>query len=284
MKKLAKLWPRKPGIFGTRPDFSDQLNREKAISAVLSRNTNIGALDALIYAYKPEPRVLEISKVALVLDSSAFLRLGPQTDVIDYLNLKHDAPVILPGQAIQEFWNNNLTVADSIATGISKRFEELKKEVLKVDDSFHDFSYRFAGLIDEFRDSYGYAYDGNTVRKTMSLFEVLKSKAITSYVRRDKFLEFSRNRKRTKTPPGFKDDLDGDFFVWLDMLDCLLIARSRQIHFDSVVLVSNDKKLDWSREGIAHPILSAEIAALLGVPFETWDVQKLVQKVAAANE
>lgn len=252
--------------------------------AVLGRGTQLGALDALIYAYKPEPREFDLANSAIVLDSSAFLRLGPHADAIDYLNSKHQAPVILPGQAIQEFWNNNLNVADSIATGINKKFEELKKEIQKVDDSFQDFAERFSTLIDEFRASFGYAYDGSTVRRTMSLFEVLKEKALISYVQRDRFTELAMQRKRTKTPPGFKDDLDGDFFIWLDMLDGLLIAKSQNIAFQQVVLVSNDKKPDWSREGIPHPILSAELTALLGVPFETWDVAKLVQKVAAANE
>lgn len=251
---------------------------------MLNRTVEVAALDALVYAYKPEPREVDLPRTAIVLDSSAFLRLGQHVDVIDYLNSRHEAPVILPGQAIQEFWNNNLNVADSIATGISKKYEELKKEVLKVDENFQDFGERFAVLIDEFRTSFGYAYDGSTVRRTMSLFEVLQEKAVISYVRRDLFSELAAHRKRTKTPPGFKDDLDGDFFVWLDMLDSLLIAQSRHVPFDKVVLVSNDKKPDWSREGIAHPILSAELMALIGVPFETWDVGKLVQKVATASE
>lgn len=264
--------------------MAGRADREAKIVGLLSRETGLPALDALIYAYRPEPREINLATSAIVLDSSAFLRLGAQADVIDYLNSKHQAPVILPGQAIQELWNNNLNVADSIATGITKRFDELKKEILKVDETFQGFADRFAALIDEFRESFGYAYDGGTVRRTMSLFEVLKENAVISYVRRDRFVEVAAQRKRTKTPPGFKDDLDGDFFLWLDMLDSLLIARSRNIAFEHVVLVSNDRKLDWSREGIAHPILSAEINALLGVPFETWDVPKLVRQVAAANE
>lgn len=258
--------------------------REVKIFSVLTRNVEVPALDALIYAYKPEPRELDLVRTAVVLDSSAFLRLGQYVDVIDYLKSRHQAPVILPGQAIQEFWNNNLNVADSISTGIEKKYEELRKEIRKVDENFQDFGDRFTALTDEFRSSFGYAYDGSTVRRTLSLFEMLKSRAIISYVRRDKFSDLAVHRKRTKTPPGFKDDLDGDFFVWLDMLDSLLVAQSHQIPFDSVVLVSNDKKLDWSREGIAHPLLSAELMALIGVPFETWDVGKLVQKVAAASE
>lgn len=251
---------------------------------VLNRTVDLAALDALIYAYKPEPRAVDLARTAIVLDSSAFLRLGQYVDVIDYLSSRHAAPVVLPGQAIQEFWNNYLNVADSIATGISRKFDDLKKEIAKVDDNFQDFGARFSALIDEFRASFGYAYDGATVRRTMSLFEVLRDKAVSSYARRDRFSGLAAHRKRTKTPPGFKDDLDGDFFVWLDMLDSLLIAQSRSMPFDRVVLVSNDRKPDWSREGIAHPILSAELMTLIGVPFETWDVARLVQNVTAASE
>lgn len=284
MKKLASSWPKRLGSFGTRNETNNRAEREAKIDAVLCREADFPALDALIYAYKPEARQIYLATSAIVLDSSAFLRLGPQTDVIDYLNSKHRGPIVLPGQAIQEFWNNNLNVADSIATGINKKFEELKKEIAKVDDNFHDFAERFSALTDEFRVSFGYAYDGSTVRRTMSLFDVLKEKAIVSYVRRNRFLGLAEQRKRSRTPPGFKDDMDGDFFIWLDMIDSLLIARSRGIHFEHVLFVSNERKIDWSREGVAHPILSAEINALLGVPFEIWDVSKLAQKVAAANE
>lgn len=284
MKKLARLWPKRLGSFGIQNELADRAAREAKILEVLSRETELPALDALIYAYKPEPREINLATSAIVLDSSAFLRLGPQADVIDYLNSKHQAPVVLPGQAIQEFWNNNLNVADSIATGITKRFDELKREIQKVDENFQDFAERFSALTDEFRASFGYAFDGGTVRRTMSLFETLKEKAFISYVRREQFKDIAAQRRRTKTPPGFKDDLDGDFFIWLDMLDSLLMAKSCKVDFEHVVLVTNDRKFDWSRDGVAHPILSAEMHALLGVPFETWDVNKLVRKVAAANE
>jgi hypothetical protein len=264
-------------------DLADKNTREGQILAVLNREKELGALDALISAYKPELRKIELSQAAIVLDSSAFLRLGNQEDVIDYLRARHVAPIILPGQSIQEFWNNNLNVADSIATGIGRKFDALKTEVEKVDSSFRDFADRFSALITEFRSSFGYAYDGATVRRTISLLEVLKEKALTCYVTRERFAELAAHRKKTKTPPGFKDDGDGDFFVWLDALDALLVARARKMPFDHVVLVTNDKKLDWSREGIAHPMLSAEVRALVGVPFETWDVAKLVQQVTAVS-
>ncbi len=271
------MLPRRSGSISS-PEEKEA--RETEILSLVNRQSHFDSRSALIYAYKPEPRDMTLAKSAIVLDSSAFLRLGSQPDVIDYLNTRHEAPLILPGQSIQEFWNNNLNVADTIATGISRKFDALKAEIEKVDGNFQDFSERFSALIDEFRSSYGYAYDGVTVRRTVALLELLKDKALTSYVTRERFSQIALHRKRTKTPPGFKDDGDGDFFVWLDMLDAILVAKRRKIEFQQVVLVTNDKKVDWSREGIAHPILSAEVYALVGVPFETWDVTKLVQKVA----
>lgn len=91
------------------------------------------------------------------------------------------------------------------------------------------------------------------------------------------------HRKRTKTPPGFKDDGDGDFFIWVDLLTGLQLARASSRQFSRAVLVSGDRKLDWSRNGIAHPILVAEVRALLNVPFEIWPTQKLADAVATAT-
>lgn len=237
-------------------------------------------MDSLIHAYKSDNNAVDITKSAIVIDSSSFLRLGSQVDVIDYLNANHTPPIILPGQSIQEFWNNHLNVVDSISQGIAKKFDQLKSEIEKVDNSFSDFSNKFSELLDEFKKSYGYAYDGATVRRTLSFLELLRNKAITSYVTRDRFSNIAHHRKKTKTPPGFKDDGDGDFYVWLDTLDSLILAKSENKIFSDVILITNDRKLDWSRDGIAHPILRSEVKSLVGTNFETWDTSRLVKEVA----
>lgn len=254
------------------------------IMAVLSRERPIEALTALALAYRPEPPALSLNTSAIALDSSVFLRLGTQEGVIDYLGANHPAPIVLPGQSIQEFWNNNLSAAESIASGISKKFDALKVEVEKVDATFGDFSMQFGALLDEFRESFGYAYDAGTVRRTLSLFEMLKSKAVVSYVSRERFAAMADSRNKTRTPPGFKDSGDGDFFIWLDLLKGLLTTKENGSKFDRVILVTNDKKVDWSRAGVPHPILTAELQALVGVPLETWTLAKLASEVAAFTE
>lgn len=282
-KRLVENW-RKQRVESGTTEQKRKAGRERRIFDLLNRTTPLDALDALMRAYRPEPLAIRLAETAIVLDSSAFLRLGSFDDVVDYLDTHHAGPLILPGQSIQEFWNNNLNVADSIATGIGKRFEALKQETEKVDSAFHDYAGRFSALLAEFRLSFGYAYDGITVRRTHALFEALHRRAITCYTSREPFSALASHRKRTKTPPGFKDDGDGDFFVWLDLLQGVLIAKERDHTFSRVALVTHDKKLDWSREGIAHPVLNAEMQALAGVPFETWDITKLVREVASYSD
>jgi hypothetical protein len=61
----------------------------------------------------------------------------------------------------------------------------------------------------------------------------------------------------------------------------LLEAQVRGEKYGRVVFVSLDKKLDWSRAGMAHPILTAEVRALLNVPFEIWTIDRLATEIAA---
>jgi hypothetical protein len=121
------------------------------------------------------------------------------------------------------------------------------------------------------------------VRKTLAVLEMLQKRALVPYAPRLRFREIAAQRKRTKTPPRFKDDGDGDFFIWVDFLNGLQQARAKSQEFDHVVLVSHDQKLDWSRAGIAHPILVAEVRSLFDVPFEIWTIQKLADEIGRST-
>ena len=190
--------------------------------------------------------------------------------------------MILPGQAIQEFWNNQLQVVYTIAANLRKKFNELKDEIQKIDPTFGDYASQFGDLLDRFSTDYGYVYDEATVRRTLAFLEMLRSRATLPYARRLRFHEIAAHRKRTKTPPGFRDDGDGDFFIWVDFLTGLQFAQAEQRTFAKAVLVTDDRKIDWSRSGMAHPILVAEVKALVGVPFEIWNIEKLADEITNA--
>lgn len=274
-----KLWPRLRPASGTGMMANNHEDALALIESVLDRRVPIDGLAALTSAISRRTGpVRSLTTTAIGLDANVFLRLAKHSrieDIVDYLNTAHAAPLIMPGQAIQEFWNNQLSAVDTVAASIKKRFDALKADTAKIDDNFSAFYDRFDSVLADFTSEHGYLYDESTIRFTLRLLNVLETKAEVCYVPRLRFQALADNRKRTKTPPGFKDDGHGDFYIWTDFLFGLLRAKNVGQSFEHAVLVTNDQKLDWSRGGIAHPILAAELERIVGVSFEVWTLEQL---------
>ena len=147
------------------------------------------------------------------------------------------------------------------------------------DERFGSYASKFKDLLDEFKEDYGYIFDENTARKTKLFVDLLLERARVMFVPRPLIASSAEIRKRTKTPPGFKDGGDGDFFVWADLLLSLVQMKHEGIKYRRVTLVTLDKKIDWSRDGIPHPILSAEIEAACGADFETITIEMLAKRL-----
>ena len=256
------------------------------ILAIFDRRTPIDALDALTRAIENSDSLpkLELSKTAIGLDANVFLRLQSHpkgTTVVDYLIGLHEAPLILPGQSIQEFWNNQTEAITTVGKKLKSNFTNFKKAVNNIDDDFGDYLSQIENLLDQFFAEHGNVYEEKTLRDTISVLKNLKRRAIVPFCPREKYLKIAQHRNDTKTPPGFMDSGDGDFFVWADFLYGLKKLQHDGVSFERVVMVTNEKKKDWSRDGVAHPILAAELNALLGVPFETWSMDKLCTQIEA---
>ena len=275
-----------PAIFGTRRQDSGRVGMDRELVSVLCRHRDIPALDSLIEAINPTANDVPLNSMAIAIDSSVFLRLpnhARSADIIDYLSSRHSAPLILPGQAIQEFWNNQLSSVDTVVTSLQKKFDKFREEFSGIDPNFGDYSAKITELLGKFSEEHGHIYDEAVVRKTGKLLNVLRDKALVPYVCRQSFDSIAVQRKKTKTPPGFRDSGDGDFYIWADTLRGLQISKRNSIRFDKVALITEDVKPDWSRAGMAHPVLSAEISALFGVPFELWKLDKLAEMVVQVN-
>lgn len=257
---------------------------DRQLIQLLDRQTTVQALDALVGALRSTPANVRLERTAIGLDANVFLRLGNHArgvDIVDYLSShRHTAPLILPGQAIQEFWNNQLQAVETVTSGLKRRFDVLRADFGKIDKNFGDYASKIDALLEQFSAEHGHVYEEGTVRKTLNLLEMLRKRAVVPYVPRLMFREIAAQRKNTRTPPGFKDDGDGDFFIWADLLRGLQQARQGGGHFERVVLVTHDQKPDWSRAGVAHPILVAEVQALMSVPFEIWTIDRLSAEIA----
>ncbi|MFC4963136.1 PIN-like domain-containing protein [Alcaligenes sp. GCM10023179] len=247
---------------------------------ILDRKIKIDSLGALATAinHKSAPESINLNKTAIGIDANVFLRLSKHKnieDIIDYFNTSHTAPLILPGQSIQEFWNNQLYVVDTVSASLKKKFDTLKSETEKISEDFNSFYREFEKTFDSFENDYGYIYEEKTIRSTLSLLEMLRGRANVTYIPRERFHRIAENRKRTRTPPGFKDDGHGDFYIWAEFLFGLLKEKELNKEFNHIVFLTNDQKIDWSRNGIAHPILTAEIQATFNISLEIWNLEKL---------
>lgn len=252
------------------------------VCSLLDRRVDIGALSSLSGALKFELPESDLAQTVIAFDANVLLRLSKHSkcdDIVDYLRAEFPGYLILPGQVIQEFWNNQFLAIDSISSSVQKKFKELSEAIGDFDERFGNYSVRFKAFVDEFNEDYGYIFDERTARKTKLFVDLLLEKARVPFVPRTLIAASAEVRKRSKTPPGFKDGGDGDFFLWADLLLALAELKEERVDYQRVTLVTLDKKIDWSRGGIPHPILSAEIKAICGAEFETITVDTLAKRL-----
>lgn len=248
-----------------------------SIFSVLARRGKFDALGALTKSLGGELEVEDISDAAIGIDSSVFLgfaKLKNSDDVVDSLGVRHSGPLVLPGQAIQEFWNNQAAAVETFSKRIANRFDALRKECDKLSLEFSPFYTRFEETLGEFDRDFGQIYTSEALQAAKNTLINLQSKAIVSFADREKFFPLASGRKSTKTPPGFKDAGDGDFFIWVDFLTGLKVSGRRK-PYEKVIFLTDDVKPDWSRSGVAHPVLRAEVMALFGKPFHVLTLGKL---------
>ncbi|THV16729.1 PIN-like domain-containing protein [Rhizobium rhizophilum] len=251
----------------------------------LNRQREIPALQCLALAIKGASANLELASSAIVLDANVFLRIPSHrksSDIMDYLVGLHEKPVVVPGQVIQEFWNNQLSAIDTIFKSVSKKHTEMSREIDRYKQSGVSGIDSVASALDYFKETNEHIFEPELVSKTSAFLERLVEKALVPYAPRSTLVEVAADRKKAKTPPGFKDEGSGDFLVWADLLFGLLDAKAAGASFDNVILLSHDAKPDWSRGKIAHPVLTAEVRALLDAHFEIWTLDQFAEAIGAA--
>ncbi|MDR6841027.1 PIN-like domain-containing protein [Pseudoxanthomonas sacheonensis] len=253
------------------------------LEAMLRRDAPISAFKQLASSFQASRAVeIRFENFAICLDSCVLINLSKRKDledIFDYFSTKHRAPLIVSAQSLLEFWNNHISSVETIASALEKRFSELEKEVLKVDGDFGSYSDEFKGLLGRFKDDYGHVHDKAIRRSLVSLVQRLSEVASVHEIPRSRFYRFASSRQSTKTPPGFKDSGDGDYFVWMDFLFGLAKAKQSGEKIEKAIMVTDDRKSDWSKGGVPHPVLAAEVDACIEVPFETWSLEQLAQRV-----
>ena len=129
---------------------------------MLSRTTSVDALAALASAMQFSLPPAPLKNTIIALDANVILRLSGHArsaDIVDYLRTDFAGRLILPGQVIQEFWNNQFLAVSTKSAEIRKKFAELSDLIGGIDSRFEAFSERFSTVLNEFNDNFGYVFD-----------------------------------------------------------------------------------------------------------------------------
>lgn len=251
---------------------------------VLSRQVPIKALTHVVAAIgRQEDAWQDFRGCAIGFDSSVLLNIakGRNMDLIDYLGGLHKGPLILPSQVLQEFWNNQVHAVSGLADQIRQKFSELEKLVRQIEPTYKELSEGLEATLENFRASFGHVLDDQTSLGISSLLNMFETKGIHPEACRGQLAPIAVQRKRAKTPPGFKDEGDGDFLVWADFLLGILMAKRQGVDYSAAILITDDVKKDWSTKGTPNPILAAEVMALAGVPFASVTFDRFSKLVRA---
>ena len=264
---------------GSEADIKD----EQASILGQLENTSGGDVKGLVESTVSS--VIEPSDIAFGIDTNALLQMARRAKMIDsavdFLNNRNNKPVILPGQVMQEFWNNKVGNAKETSKHLWERFDSFKNYVEDQKENFEKYIEDIEQILNKFDSEYRGFYSEQIIRDVKDLLSKLENNITVHFCPRRKFYDVAAHRRRTKTPPGFEDkrDTDGDFFVWLDFLYGLMKEKSEGKDFDKIVFVTNERKADWVSGEAAHPILVSEVWAIFQKPFEIWNCDKFLHVV-----
>src|SRR4051812_31526924 len=126
LNMLGMIWQALLGRSGLMASNIDPLAEcHELVAKVLNRETALLAISALESALEPPASVegdaTSLEHTVIAFDTNVLLRLSNHTksaDVIDFLRTSFPGKLLLPGQVIQEFWNNQLNAVETVAASI----------------------------------------------------------------------------------------------------------------------------------------------------------------------
>lgn len=256
---------------------------ETILKDVLSWSEGIPTVEHLMKFMKETPEMCEFSKGSAVCFDTNFFKnfgkVGKFEEFIDYFSNIHTGPIILPSQVVVEIWNNLVNFKQDYTSDFEKAVKQLDFVVEKIDISYLHLKTGASELVEKFKADFGFILNPTVKANRSAFMGMLELKAHHSQVSREIYSSIAQSRKMSKIPPGFLDDRDGDFYVWAEFLLGLLTMKKNKSNFESAFVITDDRKPDWSFNNSPHPVLSAEVKKIVGVPFGILTIEQLVNKV-----
>lgn len=232
-------------------------------------------------AFHLSPTAMPADIGAVGLDTNALKILRQDTILASSLAAwiaSETIPLVVPGQALQEFWNNHRAFIRGSET-LERDLQTLSNNVKKIatgttNDELLERMNEIGEALRAFERVSLEVRDPELFKKSAAVWTELATVATVPHVPRSEFHELGQARFGSKTPPGF-EDLDkfprhlGDFYVWADFLYGLLLAKNAgRLRAGRVIFFTDDAKQDWLTSGRPHPTLAAEMLLLIGQPLQ----------------
>lgn len=224
-----------------------------------------------------------LTSCAVCLDTNLLIKVlanAKRDQFIDYFQGRHEGPLIVSAQTLQEFWKNYHNALETVSRDIEGKLSALTQSLTALDGVFDEYKKRIVSVIDDFKQENEHVFSKDMERYVLNFLNVLLEKGLEAQAPRRAFFAAAAQRRASKTPPGFKDKeyAEGDLFVWLDFLYGMLIACDDVRYAGKIskaIFVTEDRKIDWVKGREAHPVLAAEVEALVGIPLEIWSLSEL---------
>ena len=269
----------------------------QSVFELLNRNlADYNPISLIARGFGPEQIIdtgIEREKIrAIGFDTNALFRIASNKKsaaIIDGLEASR-LPLVVPGQVLQEFWNNKVTGLPTLSGTVASGLDKIEKELESMTDTFGlgEALSEVTTALNKFTKTHKGLVSSSLTASLRSLFEMLDARSTIAYVPRQEFAVLGQARFSTKTPPGFKDSNSlGDFFVWADFLLGLCTAGLDQMPSgttdgkDIVIFVTEDRKVDWEVRGYVHPVLEGEVERLTGSALQLWTVSELLSFLEA---
>ncbi|MEJ5943847.1 PIN-like domain-containing protein [Pseudokineococcus basanitobsidens] len=193
-------------------------------------------------------------------------------------------PVIAPGQAVQEYWNNHQAFTAEDANKLQGQLVGLQKSLADVgatstSEHVETISNALAGLrgdVQGVRDAQAFLQ-----RSIDAMNELLRTAHVT-FVPRLEYTPIGQARLASKVAPGYHDAKDkayalGDFFVWADFLLGAMRYGPKLVDSSGQygLLVTDDQKSDWRTGRLGQPSLTAEFRSACGLELGIASVKEL---------
>lgn len=217
----------------------------------------------------------KIAAIGLDTNILKYLRRQPlkADELLNYAET-NEVPLIIPGQCVQEFWNNHSVFVRDLE-GIFSPLQTLKNKVAKA--SLPQMQQRILEEVGEKLDLFKFEMEDSKrpelLSESFELWRSLQSKVSMPYVPRSTFRSLGEVRYSTKVAPGFAEDKPanqalGDFYAWADFLLGLQQADLVNENESRILFVTDDSKPDWKTSGKPHPMLLGEVHQLTGATLD----------------